>query len=294
VSRDARIRLAFAGMHPDRVRSLIDRYGGPDGAISAIERGRVEVSAAVTARVGVAAERRRSELEAIGVAWIARGDAAYPAALDAYEDAPDSLFVRGVLPRRAGVAIVGTRRCTAYGLELAAAYGRAAADAGWVVVSGLARGIDGAAHRGMVSVGGVGVAVLGSGIDVAYPAEHRRLGERLLEGGGAIISEYPPGTRPDAWRFPPRNRIIAGLSAAVVVVEAARTGGALITAVKAAEYGIPVFAMPGDVDRVASEGTNRLIRDGAYPVFDPHDLVEELDLVDGRAGRSGRGERAGR
>jgi len=288
MSRDARIRLAFTGMHPGRVRSLVDRYGGPDGAVSAIERGRVDVSTAVLERIRVEPERRRSELETLGVAWIARGDAAYPPPLDAYEDAPDALFVRGPMPRKPGVAIVGTRRCTAYGLELAAAYGRAAAEAGWIVVSGLARGIDGAAHRGMISAGGVGVAVLGSGIDVAYPAEHRRLGERLLEGGGAIVSEYPPGTRPDPWRFPLRNRIIAGLSAAVVVVEAARTGGALITAVKAAEYGIPVFAMPGDVDRAASEGTNRLIRDGAYPVFDPDDLVDELDLVDGRAGRLGR------
>jgi len=128
--------------------------------------------------------------------------------------------------------------------------------------------------------------VLGCGIDVTYPREHHRLGNQILDAGGAIISEYPPGTRPDAWRFPPRNRIIAGLSAAVVVVEAARTGGALITAVKAAEYGIPVFAMPGDVDRETSEGTNRLIRDGAFPVFEPEDLIEELDLVHDLAGRN--------
>ena len=149
------------------------------------------------------------------------------------------------------------------------------------MVSGLARGIDGAAHRGLIVAGGRGVAVLGCGIDVAYPREHRRLGEQILELGGAIVSEYPPGSRPDPWRFPPRNRIIAALSAAVIVVEAGITGGALITALKAAEYGIPVFAMPGDVDRKASQGTNRLIRDGALPVFGPDDLIEELSLCCG-------------
>jgi DNA processing protein len=145
----------------------------------------------------------------------------------------------------------------------------------------------------MVSAAGVGVAVLGCGIDVTYPREHRRLGEQILEAGGAIVSEYPPGSRPDAWKFPPRNRIIAGLSAAVVVVEAAKTGGALITAVKAAEYGIPVFAMPGDVDRRTSEGTNRLIRDGAFPVLDPDDLIEELDLVYGLAHRQRKDKQVG-
>lgn len=241
----------------------------------------MKASDAVRRNLAVPARQRRHELRALGVDVVLRGDPGYPPHLDRFEDAPDLLFVRGDLPTTPGVGIVGTRRCTAYGLELANAYGLAVAEAGWPVVSGLARGIDGAAHRGMVAAGGRGVAVLGCGIDVTYPREHRRLGDQILELGGAIISEYPPGSRPDAWRFPPRNRIIAGLSAAVVVVEAGATGGALITAVKAAEYGIPVFAMPGDVDRATSEGTNRLIRDGAFPVFDPADLVAELDLVHG-------------
>jgi DNA processing protein len=285
---DDRLRLSFAGLHPDRRRSLEDRFGGATGVVHAIETRRVKVSDRIRASLAVPPDRRRIQLSDLGVRWVARGDDTYPEHLDRYEDAPDSLFVRGVVPPSPGVSIVGTRRCTAYGVELAEAYGRAVATAGWPIVSGLARGIDGAAHRGMVAEGGRGVAVLGSGIDVAYPPEHRRLGDQILEAGGAIVTEYPPGTRPDAWRFPPRNRIIAGMSAAVVVVEAAVTGGALITAVKAAEYGIPVFAMPGDVDRATSAGTNRLIRDGAFPVFDPDDLVEELDLVHGLEGRRGR------
>ncbi len=278
-----RLRLAFSGLHPERIRDLTERFGDPAGAIAAITRRRVKASEAIRSNLEVPASLREAELDALGINIVRRGEPTYPVHLDRFEDAPDLLFVRGDLPRAPGVGIVGTRRCTAYGLELADAYGRAVAEAGWSVVSGLARGIDGAAHRGMVAAGGRGIAVLGCGIDVTYPREHHRLGDQILDLGGAIVSEYPPGSRPDAWRFPPRNRIIAGLSAAVVVVEAGITGGALITAVKAAEYGIPVFAMPGDVDRKASEGTNRLIRDGAFPVFDPGDLIEELSLIHGLA-----------
>jgi DNA processing protein len=285
--------MAFSGLHPIRSRELRDRFGGALGAVIAIERGRVKASDAIRGNVAVPADQRRAELASLGIDAVYREGAGYPDHLDVFEDAPDLLFVRGTLPKNPGVGIVGTRRCTAYGLELAEAYGRAVAATGWLVVSGLARGIDGAAHRGMVSAAGVGVAVLGCGIDVTYPREHRRLGEQILEAGGAIVSEYPPGSRPDGWKFPPRNRIIAGLSAAVVVVEAAKTGGALITAVKAAEYGIPVFAMPGDVDRRTSEGTNRLIRDGAFPVLDPDDLIEELDLVYGLAHRQRKDKQVG-
>jgi DNA processing protein len=147
------------------------------------------------------------------------------------------------------------------------------------VVSGLARGIDRAAHVGAVTAGGTCVAVLGSGIDVTYPREHVRLRSDILEGGGAIVSEYPPGTRPDGWRFPTRNRIIAGSADAVVVVEAGETGGALITARIAVDYGVPVFAPPGDIDRPASIGTNQLIRDGAFPIFGADDLRRTLDLI---------------
>jgi DNA processing protein len=280
---DARLRLAFAGMHPDRSRELRERFGGAAGALGAIERRLVPASDEVRAAAETDAATRHRQLELLGVAIVYRGDEDYPPQLDRYEDAPDLLFVRGALPRRPGVAIVGTRTCTSYGRELARAYGAAVATSGWPVVSGLARGIDGEAHRGTVEADGIGVAVLGSGIDVPYPKEHQPLGCDLLRVGGAIITEYPPGSPPDAWRFPPRNRIIAGLAAAVVVVEAARTGGALITALRAAEYGVPVFAVPGDVDRSSSEGCNLLIRDGAFPVLDPDDLIEELRLIHGIA-----------
>jgi DNA processing protein len=155
----------------------------------------------------------------------------------------------------------------------------AIARAGWTTVSGLARGIDTAAHRGCLRLSGHAVAVLGSGIDVCYPKENEPVYDHIIGSGGAILSEYPPGTPPDRWRFPARNRILAAISAAVVVVEAASTGGALITARLGAELGRPVFAVPGDVDRAMSEGCNRLIRDGAHPVLGSADLIEELSLI---------------
>lgn len=209
---------------------------------------------------------------------ITRDSADYPVGMRDLED-PPSLYVEGSLEEWPGVAVVGTRRCTRYGVELAESFGAALAAAGWSTVSGLARGIDSAAHRGALATNGHTVAVLGSGIDVCYPRENQGLYDEILATGGAILSEYGPGTPPSKWRFPARNRIIAAISAAVVVVEAGRTGGALITARIAGEIGRPVFVVPGDVDRVASEGCNRLLRDGAHPVLGPTDLIEELSLV---------------
>ncbi|MGI9610960.1 MAG: DNA-processing protein DprA [Acidimicrobiia bacterium] len=203
----------------------------------------------------------------------------YPVGLLDLED-PPSLFVVGNLRQESGVAVVGTRRCTRYGLDLAQRFGSVLAKCGWSTVSGLARGIDAAAHQGALESGGHAVAVLGCGIDVVYPKENERLFDRVSQTG-ALLSEYPPGTPPDRWRFPARNRIIAAISSAVVVVEAAEKGGALITARLAAEIGRPVFVVPGDIDRKASVGCNRLIRDGAFPVLGPDDLVEELSLIMG-------------
>ena len=286
---DAQLRLAFSGMHPGRVAKMVSTRGGASRALRAIERGGGDVPDLARVAVAVPAAERRAELAASGMAVVYLGGVGYPEHLARWEDAPDVLFVRGDLPLEPGVAVVGTRKCTAYGREVATRYGTAIADAGWTLVSGLARGIDGAAHRGTVDAGGVGVAVLGCGLDVAYPREHLRLGEGLVSLGGALVSEYPPGTRPDGWRFPLRNRVIAGLCRAVVVVEAAVTGGALITANLAMEYGISVFAVPGDVDRDTSVGCNLLIRDGAHPVLDPADLIEELALILGPPQSVGEG-----
>lgn len=211
---------------------------------------------------------------------LAPGSDGYPVGLLDLET-PPALWMMGSLVGRPGIAVVGTRRATRYGIDLAEGFGASIGLAGWTTVSGLARGVDTAAHRGCLRISGHAVAVLGSGIDVCYPKENRGVYDEIVTSGGAVLSEYAPGTPPDRWRFPARNRIIAGLSAAVVVVEAAATGGALITARLGAEMGRPVFVVPGDVDRQMSEGCNRLIRDGAHPVLGPTDLVEELSLVVG-------------
>ncbi len=283
--KDARLRLAFGGLHPDRTRKLLATYG-PERALRSIAAGAIRVSERGRKAIEVPASQRHQELQAAETNIIFRGDDGYPALLEMLPDAPDVLFVRGTIVDRPAVAVVGTRRCTRYGTSLAEGYGRAIAAAGWPLVSGLARGIDGAAHRGTVAGGGIGWAVLGSGIDVMYPREHADLARQLVDCGGAVISESPPGTPPEAWRFPPRNRIISGLAEVVVVVEAGVKGGALITGEAALRHGRQVFAVPGDVGRASSVGCNLLIRDGAFPVLDADDLVDSLELVLGPAPRS--------
>jgi len=276
-----RLLLASLGLHPGRVRRLLAEWGTAGAVLRAIRLGQIEVAGSSRDRLvgdpALAAQRAGAEL-------VVRED--LPAGLAGLPDAPDLLYVRGTLTVEPAVAIVGTRRATTYGLGIARSFGRAVAEAGWPVVSGLARGIDGAAHVGCLEAGGLGVAVLGCGIDVAYPPEHRRLGERLVEGGGAVISEYAPGAPPEAWRFPPRNRIISGLASVVVVVEAGVKGGALITAARGLEQGRLVLAVPGDIDRDASRGCNLLIRDGAHPVLDVEDLVTSLTFALGPPPRS--------
>lgn len=277
-SNEDLLRLAFGALSPRRVDELVRSHGGVGGAVRAIVAGRTTVTGTARAAVEVAAGVRHRELAASDIDFVHPGTGAIWQRLGRFPAAPRWLFVRGRWPDRPTLAIIGTRTCTAYGEELAEQYGEAAASSGWLVVSGMAKGIDGAGHRGALRAGAPTVAVLGCGVDVVYPRRHRTLYEQIL-GDGAVISEYPPGTRPDGWRFPTRNRIISALSDAVLVVEAGATGGALITAGIAIDQGVPVFATPGDVDRPASIGTNRLIRDGAFPVFGPDDLAAVLDLV---------------
>ncbi len=273
------LRLAHGGMAPRTIDRLLKIHGSPAAAVRAIGRGGTRVSPRVRAAIDVAEEVRRTALESGETVFVSRGDPAFPEGIARYEGAPRFLFVRGEFSSRPSIGIVGTRTCTTYGTDLALAFGRVAARANWSVVSGLARGIDGAAQRGAVTEGGHCTAVLGSGVDVVYPRGHEDLYRSILATGGAICSEFPPGTPPEAWRFPTRNRIIAALSDVLLVVEAGLKGGALITAGIALEYGVPVYAVPGDVDRAASVGTNLLIRDGAFPILGPDDLGQVLDLV---------------
>jgi len=283
MSDAGRLRLAFCGLHPDRSARLVGEWGSPEAVLAALAAGRVKAPEAARGAASLGEAACRDRLARLKATAVFRGGPGYPAHLGDLPGAPDVLFVKGSLPPGPGVAIVGTRRCTRYGMGLARVYGQACAAAGWPVVSGLARGADAQAHRGVVDAGGVGVAVLGCGPDIVYPADHRSLAVDLLAAGGALATEYPPGTRPEPWRFPPRNRIISGLAAAVVVVEAGETGGALITAAAALEQGRHVFAVPGDVGRETSRGCNLLIRDGATPILEPADLVASLSLLLGPA-----------
>jgi DNA processing protein len=223
-----------------------------------------------------------------GVVVVTPGDAAYPPQLLDDPRRPAALFVKGdpgVLDARR-VGIVGTRNATQRGRETAARFGHELAAAGVVVVSGLARGIDGAAHRGALAVEGAHpVAVVGNGLDRPYPKQHADLWQAVGERG-ALISEWPPGTAPDAFRFPLRNRILAALAEVLVVVESRESGGSLITAREAAERGVEVFAVPGPVQSRASLGTNRLLCDGAAPATEPDDVLVALGLDRRRAGRS--------
>src|SRR5262249_37813166 len=179
---------------------------------------------------------------------------------------------------RPAVAVVGARSCSGYGAHVARMLGRELAAAGLVVVSGLARGIDGEAHRGALEAAGATIAVLGCGVDRDYPAVHAELARRIAVSG-LVISEYAPGVGPAPWRFPARNRIIAGLCQATIVVEARERSGALITADLALEEGREVFAVPGEITSALSAGTNRLLRQGAMPVTGVADVLESYGLA---------------
>jgi DNA processing protein len=211
-----------------------------------------------------------------------RGRPGYPPLLAQLYDPPAELYVRGDLQilDESAVAIVGARSCSPYGSQVARSLARELAAAGLVVVSGLARGIDGEAHRGTLEAGGRTVAVLGCGIDRDYPRSHAELALRIREQG-AVVSEYPPGVEPAPWRFPARNRIIAGLCVATVVVEARERSGALITADFALELGREVFAVPGEITSALSAGTNDLLRQGAAPLLAAGDVLAALGLEQG-------------
>jgi DNA processing protein len=233
-------------------------------------------------RRGFDADGYLAELGRRGLRFVARSDRGFPPLLRAIHDPPPGIFLRGrgeeELLSRTTVAIVGARACSSYGAAVARKLGRELAAAGLVVASGLARGIDGEAHRGALDAGGLTVAVLGCGVDRDYPASHRELAARIAERG-LVVSEYAPGVEPAPWRFPARNRIIAGLSRATVVVEARESSGALITADLALEEGREVFAVPGEITSRLAAGTNALLRLGATPLTSADDVLEALGVV---------------
>lgn len=233
----------------------------------------------------LAAARQRadfelSRLQQLDISLLPQTSSLYPPCLREIHDAPPLLFYRGDPECLAApvVALIGSRACSAYGRQVSCALAGELAAMGVTVISGLAYGIDGAAHRGALAAGGKTAGVLGCGIDIIYPKKHGPLYE-AIGGQGLLLSEYPPGTAPDSFRFPARNRIISGLAAAVVVVEATLQSGSLITARLALDQGREVFAVPGRIDSVKSAGTHRLIQQGAYLVHSVQDIIEELGIL---------------
>jgi DNA processing protein len=220
-------------------------------------------------------------LAAAGRRFLPRSARDFPPLLRAIHDPPAGLFLRGTaepeLLSRPAVAVVGARACSGYGASVARSLGRELAAAGLVVVSGLARGIDAEAHRGALEAERTTVAVLGCGIDRDYPAVHAELARRVADAG-LIVSEYAPGVEPAPWRFPARNRIVAGLCAATVVIEARERSGALITADLALEEGREVFAVPGEITSSLSAGTNALLKLGAAPLTSSADVLASFGI----------------
>ena len=223
----------------------------------------------------------RSSLTARQLRFVGRRDPDYPSLLRELHDPPPGLFVRGSQPvellRRPAVAIVGARACSSYGSQVARLLARELAAAGKPADHDEARGVDGEAHRGALEGGGITVAVLGCGVDRDYPAAHAQLATRICDRG-LVVSEYAPGVEPAPWRFPARNRVIAGLAAATVVVEARERSGALITADFALDAGREVFAVPGEITSSLSAGTNALLRLGATPLTRAEDVLEALGI----------------
>lgn len=302
-----RIRLACTpGVGPRSQQLLLERFGTPAGvfAATAVELAEVgglkrttvaairdPASAEIASQMvglcqakGVRILLPQAEMPAgggpaaeAGGDHVAAGGGEYPALLRQIDDPPALLFVRGsLLPADAlAVAIVGSRHATAYGARVAWQLAHGLARAGYTIVSGLARGIDAAAHRGALDAGGRTIAVLGTGVLAVYPPEHAELALEITEAG-ALVSEQPPLAEPSRGAFPQRNRIISGLSLGTVVVQASDRSGALITARLAGEQGREVFAVPGPVDCRMSRGCHRLIRDGARLVESVDDILEEL------------------
>lgn len=274
------------GIGPAKLRALLDQFGDVESAWKGSRAGfaaagldRRSIQALEAAQAGMDLDLLEAEVEHSGFRTLCWDDEDYPRRLRETDSPPSLIFLKGNLAPSDewAVAIVGTRRATVYGRDVAHELATQFAAAGVTVVSGLAKGIDSVAHHAALDAGGRTLAVLGSGLDRIYPAENEGLASRLAEHG-ALISDYPLGTPPESANFPPRNRIISGLSLGTVVVEASDESGALITAQFAVEQGREVFCVPGNIYNRQSRGPNKLIQQGAKMVLSAQDVLEELNL----------------
>jgi DNA processing protein len=287
--REAYIALNMVdGIGPVRVRALLEVFGSATALMEATPASWTEAKGIGTSLAEkihpklqqadpVAEEKRAGKY---GARIVTRVDPDYPNALTEIHDPPLALYVRGTLEPHDihAIAVVGSRRCTHYGTQSADRLSFQLAKQGYTVVSGLARGIDAAAHQGALKGGGRTLAVMGTGIDQIYPTEHESLASRIIESG-AVISEFPVGFKPTRQSFPQRNRIISGLSKAILVVEASRGSGAMMTVDFATEQGRSVMAVPGRIDNPSAGGCHDLIKSGAKLVTDVDDITEEFEFL---------------
>jgi len=281
-------RLAAEG--PAALESLATE--GPGASFGCLPSPAIRRARSALRRAAGLARAEARRVEAVGARLVTPADAEYPALLRQLALPPASIYVRGRLPDGPAVAIVGSRRASPYGREIATWLAGELARLGVTVVSGFAVGIDAAAHRGALAGRGPTVAVLGCGLDVDYPRGHRGLGREIAERG-AVLTEYRLGRAPAPWQFPIRNRLIAALAAATVVVEAAPRSGSLVTARLALEVGRDVLAVPGRIDDPLSSGANRLIADGATPLLGIDDVLAAIGLGGGSVAVPARVEPAG-
>jgi DNA processing protein len=274
------------GIGAVRLQALRDHFGdlsvawqAPADALQSAGLSPRLAEKVVQIRAGLNLDKFMSRMAAQGIQVLTWEDELYPKRLKEIDQPPPVLYMRGEMRPDDfwSVAVVGTRRVSAYGRQVADELAMFLANSGVTIISGLARGVDAIAHQAALKAGGRTIAVLGCGVDRIYPPEHIQLAEKMI-ASGAIMSDYAPGTPPDASNFPPRNRIISGLSMATVVVEAGETSGALITAQFAIDQGREVFAVPGNILAPQSKGTNRLIAEGAHPLLSAQDLLDVLDL----------------
>lgn len=265
----------------ERFASLAEAWRADARAIAASGLHAETVKAICQGRTSIDPAARYAQAIDLGLTVLARGDTDYPAALTNLARPPAILYVRGRIPDRLGIAVVGTRKPTVYGQQVCAALVPPLARSGLPIISGLAFGIDTITHQLTVTSGGIAVGVVGSGLDPAsfYPAANRKLADAIVAAGGAVLTEFAPSTPPLPQNFPQRNRLLAALARTTLVVEAALKSGALITASHALELARDVFAVPGSILSAQSVGPNRLIRDGATPVTSVEELLELLGLA---------------
>lgn len=280
---------SMPGIGDISIEKLLDRYGNAKDAVEAIE-GRAsgikdiltenKISLAIERIKNTNAESEYAKLQKMGIEFITKNSPDYPERLKEITPVPYALYVKGKLPENdiPAVAIIGARNCSEYGTFVADSFGRALASEGVNIISGMARGIDGIGQRGAIEAGGATYGILGCGVDICYPLGNLKL-YRMLEEKGGLISIFPPGTAPVKQNFPMRNRIVAGLSDIILVVEAREKSGTSITVDMALKMGKDVYSIPGRLTDRLSDGCNKLIREGAGVALSPEDILKEIELV---------------